>query len=399
MQIRKQWWVWVGGAVLALGLLGWALTPRPQSVDVATVTQGPFEAGIEEEAKTRVMDRYLVSAPLTGRWLRPQLREGDRVEIDAVLGAIQPSPAPLLDARSRAEAAERAGAADAAQPRAQARLAAAGVAVAQAEQALKRTESLAGQGFVAASQRDDARLALEAARQEQRSAQAEVHIAQHELAQARAALQAHGAGATRSFELRAPVAGQVLRVQQPSEGLVVAGQALMELGDVSRLEIVAELLSTDALQVRPGQAVRVERWGGQGVLEGQVARVEPGGFTKVSALGVEEQRVRVIVRLLSPPERWRGLGDGFRVVVRVLTHQQDQAVLVPVGAVFPLPGGEPGRYAVFVAEGGRVRQTEVKLTARNATVAWVSQGLSPEAQVVVYPPPTLADGARVRARR
>jgi HlyD family secretion protein len=397
MQVRTRWMLVAAGAAL-LALLAWALAPRPLTVEVAAARAGRFELGIEEDAKTRVLDRYVVSAPLAGRWLRPALKEGDSVEAGAVLGLIQPLPAPLLDARSRAEASARAAAAAAAQPRAVARLGAAEVGVAQAEQALKRAEALAAQGFVSPSNRDDARLALQAAQQERSSAQAEVHIARHELAQARAALDAVDSGSSRSFELRSPVAGQVLRVLQPSETMAAMGMPLIELGDVSHLEVVAELLSTDALQVQPGQAVRIERWGGTGVLQGQVSRVEPGGFTKVSALGVEEQRVRVQVRLLSPPEQRRGLGDGFRVSVRVMTRVQDGALLVPVSAVFPWPGGEAGRHGVFAVVDGRARLTEVQLAGRNASVAWVAKGLAVGDAVIAYPPQALVDGQRVRAR-
>jgi HlyD family secretion protein len=194
------------------------------------------------------------------------------------------------------------------------------------------------------------------------------------------------------------VAGQVLRVQQPSEAMVGLGTPLIELGDVGQLEVVAELLSTDALMLKPGQPVRIERWGGPGVLQGQVERVEPGAFTKVSALGVEEQRVKVQIALSSPPEQRRGLGDGYRVAVRVLTRQQDGVLLVPVSAVFPMPGAEPGRHAVFRADGGHARLTEVKVEARNGSVAWIGKGLDAGARVIVYPPQGLADGARIKPR-
>ncbi|WP_397534876.1 efflux RND transporter periplasmic adaptor subunit [Roseateles sp.] len=401
MQTKTKWMA-AGTAAVLLALLGWAFAPRPTLVEVAEAKPGLFEAGIEEDGKTRVLDRYQVSAPLAGRWLRPTLKEGDTVQAGAVLGQLQPTLSPLLDARSVAELSARADGAAAAQPRAAARLGAAQVALAQAEHGLRRAESLAAQGFVSKANLDDAQLALQAAQQERASAQAEAQIARYELAQARAALGAHnagpGQGSARNFELRAPVGGQVLRVQQPSEAMVAMGTPLIELGDTARLEVVAELLSSDALQLKAGQAVRIERWGGPGTLAGQVSRVEPGAFTKVSALGVEEQRVRVQIALTSPLAQRQGLGDGYRVAVKVMTRRQEGVLLVPVSAVFPLPGAEPGRHAVFKIDGGCARLSEVQLEARNSQVAWIAKGLDTGTTVVVYPPQGLTDGARVKAR-
>jgi len=402
MQTKNKWLM--AGAVSALLLvLAWAFAPRPQAVEIASAQAGRFELGIEEDAKTRVQERYLVSAPLAGRWLRPQLKEGDAVQAGAVLGVLQPTLAALTDARSRAELAARAEAASDAVHAATARLAAVGIAQAQAQQELSRSEALARQGYLSAARRDSDALALQAAQQNLKAAQSELKIAQHEAAQARAALGVYGgaggAGAAgNGFVLRAPVAGQVLRVQQPSEGVVALGAPLLELGDTAQLEVVAELLSTDALAVRPGQPVQIERWGGPAVLKGQVLRVEPGAFTKVSALGVEEQRVRVLVKLLSPPAERQQLGDGYRVGVRILTRSAEGALLVPVSAVFPLPRAAAGRHAVFRVEGGRARLTEVKLEARNGAVAWVAGGLEAGSQVVSYPPQDLQDGARVKPR-
>ncbi|MFO1249889.1 MAG: HlyD family efflux transporter periplasmic adaptor subunit [Inhella sp.] len=401
MQMGTKWLL-AGAGVALLALLGWAFAPRPVKVDLAEVRTGLFEAGIEEDGKTQVVQRYQVAAPLAGRWLRPTLEAGDAVQAGQVMGQIEASLAPLRDARSRAELAAQAEAAEAALGRAQARLAAAAAALALAQKQEQRSAALGAQGFVAGAQHEDAALALKAAEAEQRSAQAERHMAQHALEQAQAALGAVQAGAARgrvdAFELRAPVAGQVLRMHQPSETLVALGTPLIELGDLAQLEVVAELLSTDALQIQPGQPVRIERWGGPAVLQGRVLRVEPGAFTKVSALGVEEQRVRVQIGLVSPPEQRRGLGDGYRVGVRVLTQQRPDVPLVPVSAVFPLPGAAAGRHAVFRFEGGRAQLREVKLAGRNEREAWIGEGLKPGDRVIVYPPQGLLDGARVKPR-
>jgi HlyD family secretion protein len=252
---------------------------------------------------------------------------------------------------------------------------------------------------------------VEVARKDVDLAGQDQQVARADLAQARAALdvvQRPGSAAGRAFEVRAPVAGRVLRVAQASEGMVGLGTVLVEVGDTAQLEVVAPLLSTDALQVRPGSPVRIERWGGPGVLQGRVRSVEPAAFTKVSALGVEEQRVNVLIDLTSPPAQWAALGDGYRVVVRVLTREAEGATLVPVSALFPLPvvngsappAAEPAapRMAVFVVDEWHARRVPVVLEARGGTHAWVKEGLQAGAQVVVYPPAALADGGRVRLR-
>jgi HlyD family secretion protein len=196
--------------------------------------------------------------------------------------------------------------------------------------------------------------------------------------------------------VRSPVAGRVLRVLQASEGVVALGTPLLELGDVAQLEVVAELLTTDALAALPGSPVRIEDWGGAGTLQGRVKAVEPAAFTKVSALGVEEQRVIVHVELTSPPAQWHALGDGFRVGVRIVTRRVDAALRVPVSAVFPRP---EGGHAVFGVRDGRARVRPVEIGARNAEHAWVTQGLASGDTVLVYPPSAVADGVRVRIRK
>ncbi len=408
--MQKKTWMLGGGAVVALAvLLAWAFAPRPQPVEVADVAQGRFEAGIDEDAKTRLRDRYAVSAPLAGRLARIALREGDAVRAGEVVARILPALPALLDERSLQEHRARVDAAQAGVQRAGVRAERSRVVLEQARGDLRRSEDLARQGFVAAARLDADRLALDAAQKDAQAAMLEQQAARADLAQARAALgvvQGPQAGG-RAFEVRAPVAGRVLRVAQASEGMVGLGTVLVELGDTTQLEVVAPLLSTDALQVRAGSPVRIERWGGPGVLQGRVRAVEPAAFTKVSALGVEEQRVNVLIDLTSPAAQWAALGDGYRVVTRVLTREAEDATLVPVSALFPLPadgaaaaGAEPAapRMAVFVVQEGRARRVPVVLEARGATHAWVREGLQAGAQVVVYPPATLADGARVRLR-
>jgi HlyD family secretion protein len=400
--MKKSTWIVGGTATLAIAaLLGWAFAPRPLEVEVASVTEGPFQTTIEEDGKTRLRDRYVVSAPLAGRLQRITLREGDAVEADALLGTLTPVLPALLDERTRREQQLRVEIAQAQTQRVAARIEGAKVALAQARNEQQRTEQLAKQGFVAPTKLETDRLTVLAAQKDLEAAVEEGHVAAHEVEQARAALLAlTQPGGGRGFPLRAPVAGRVLKVMQASEGVVALGAPILELGDTARLEVVAELLTADALRAQPGSLVHIDRWGGDGLLQGRVRRVEPGAFTKVSALGVEEQRVRVLIDLTSPPEQWRALGDGFRVGVRIVTRSLDKVVKVPVSAVFPIPEADgAGGMAVFTLDGGRARQVAVKVGARNGSEAWIESGVAPGTQVIVYPPAATRDGLRVKPRK
>ena len=379
-----------------LALLAWAFAPSPVAVELAAVSLGRYEQAIVEDGRTRLRDRYSVNAPLAGRLARITLREGDAVAAGAAVALITPVLAPLLDERSRAELIGRREAAQAAVQRAAALIEQQRVMLAQARTEWQRSEALAGQGFVAPTKLDADRLALQAAQQALEAAQQTRHVAEHELEVARAALQAQQSGSGAGFPLRAPVAGRVLKVAQASETTVALGTALLEIGDTAQLEIVAELLTTDALQAPPGALVQIDRWGGSNLLLGRLRSVEPAAFTKVSALGVEEQRVKVLIDLTSPVPP--ALGDGFRVGVRILTLVQDGALLVPVSAVFP-QAGQPGAMAVFVAEAGRARLRAVTLGGRNSSQAWVRSGLSPGQTVIEDPPAAVTDGARIKSRQ
>jgi len=402
MKTSTRWMV-AGGALAALALLAWALAPRALEVDVATVTEGPFEQSIGEDGKTRLADRFMVSAPLAGRLSRITLREGDSVVAGAVLGSLSPLLSPLLDERALKQQTAHVESTQAMVRRAATRIDSARLGIARVNVELRRNEQLVKDGFITPSRMETDRLAERAAHKEVEAAVEEHHMAEHDMEQARAALdvlrQPGSAASGRAFELRAPVAGKVLRVLQPSEATVALGTPVMELGDLGRLEVVAQLLSADAMQTPPGTRVRIEQWGGTGVLAGSVRRVEPSAITKVSALGVEEQRVNVLIDITSPPAQWLNLGDGFRVEVRLVVLQTDKAMQVPVSGVFPWPGGQPGEMAVFLLDGRKVKQVPVVLRARNATNAWVTQGLKAGERVVVYPPTALKDGARVKARR
>lgn len=400
--MKKKTWILGGAVALALvALMAWAFAPRPVAVETAQAVDKPFESTVDEDGKTRVRDRYVLSAPLAGQLARIGLREGDEVKAGDVVAVLAPALSPLLDERTMRAQQARLEGAQAAVERATARIERAQVGLQQSRAELQRSQQLASQGFVSATKLDTDRLAVQASQKELEAALQERHVAGHDVDQARAALlavQRPGEGGRGGFELRSPVAGRVLRVHQTSETTVGLGTPLVELGDTAQMEIVAELLTTDALQARPGSPVVIERWGGPGTLQGRVRRVEPGAFTKVSALGVEEQRVRVLIDIASPPEQWRALGDGYRVGVRIVTQAVPKAVQVPVSAVFPRPDVEGGM-AVFLIDGRRARLHPVEVGARNGTQAWVRQGLKPGQEVIVYPPSTVADGVRVQRRK
>ncbi len=392
---RKRW-LWL--AVLPLlALPGWLLTPRPLEVELAPLRVGHFERSVEEDGKTRLRERYVVSTPVAGKLGRISLREGDIVERGQMVAQLWPAEPALLDERRLQEQREQVAAMEASVLRANASTARAEAALSQAETDQQRSESLAARGFVSNSHVDTARTTTELRRRELEVAQQEQHGARHQLEQLRIALRRGSQPdplARQPSMVLAPVAGRVLRLRQESEAVVAAGTPLLELGDPAMMEVLVDLLTEDAAQVRPGAPARLSHWGGDSTLEARVRLVEPSAFTKVSALGVEEQRVHVLLDIVSPPDQWRALGDQFRVDVQIPLQTEAQALLVPVSAVFPVGS----RSALFVADGGRARQVEVELVARNARDAWIrTTTLRPGTLVVAYPPASLKDGQRIRA--
>ncbi len=388
--------------VFAAGLVAlvvWGFTPRPPLVDLAMATTGPLLVTIEEEGKTRVRDRFVVSAPVPGFKHRLEVKVGDPVEAGQVLALIEPLPSAALDPRSRAEAQARVAAAQAALQQAEAAVRAAEADALLAEAELQRAQLLADQGATTRSRLDEARARHRATEASSRSAEFGVDVARHELEAARATLayaSEDGAGVAQAVPVKAPVAGRVLKLLQESEGVVTAGAPLLEVGDATALEVEVEVLSSDAVRLGPGTRVLLERWGGDAPLEGRVARVEPVGFTKVSALGVEEQRVLVIVDITSPPTAWQRLGDGYRVeAVFVLWEGQD-VLQVPQSALFPAPDGAWS--AFVVGEGELVERRALEVGQRNGLQAQVLAGVRSGERVVTHPPDGLADGGPIRPR-
>ena len=406
MKITRGWLVSGLAVAAAVAVIVWAFAPKPIEVEVAHVTQGHFESFVEEDGKSRLRDRYVVAAPLAGVLSRVALREGDAVEAGTVVATLMPVLPPLHDQRTLRELRARVTTARALADRAQAQLGAAEIEQARTRNDLKRSEELARGGFISENKLDTDTLVARTAQKNVESAANAQRAAVFEVEQALAALAAvergePGAG----FEVRSPVRGRVVRVAQTSETPLAAGTPLLEIGDTRQLEIVAELLTTEALPLQPGATVVIDRWGGARPLTGHVRRVEPGAFTKVSALGVEEQRVRVLIDIDSPPEQWQALGDGYRVTVRIVTSAVENVTLVPASALFPLPGNgsgasaeAPGAMAVFAFEQGRARLRTVQIEARSSQLAWVRSGARAGDAVIVYPPANVHDGARVKAR-
>jgi HlyD family secretion protein len=399
MEQRFQWRrrIVVGAVALALAaLLAWGFYPAPLQFEMGAAVRGPLRVTIEQEGRTRVVDRYVVAAPVAGYARRIALDVGNAVaagDAVAALEALRPQPP---DARSRAEAQARVGAAASNAGAAQQRHAAARADAALAQQELARLRALRASGYATLADLD--RAAGNAARSQALLGSAEfgAATAAHELAAARTALQYAAAPGTGGLvAVRSPVAGRVLKIPRKSEGPVGAGEALIEVGDPRALEVEVDLLSADAVRVRPGTRVLFERWGGDAALQGEVKRVEPAGFTKLSALGVEEQRVWVIVALTSPHADWQRLGDGFRVEASFIVWESGDVLQVPASALFRDGAG----WAAYVVDAGRARKRAVRPGAGNGLHTQVLSGVAAGERVIVHPDDRVRDGARVESSR
>jgi len=387
-------------ATAALVVVGLAIgfMPRAVPVDVAEVKRAPLTVTVEEEGKTRVRERYLVSAPVAGYARRIDLKAGDAVPAGQVLAVIEPARPVALDPRTRVQAQAQVSAAQAALAAAQENARAAAAAAQLAQQERVRAESLRQSNFVSAQALDAARTAETRARAAEQAAQYAVRVARFDLETARAAAasaaQLQRGGTAEALQVQAPVAARVLRVQHESEGPVAAGQSLLEIGNPESLEAEVEVLSTDAVKIATGSKVVLDRWGGNPPIEGRVRVVEPGGFTKISALGVEEQRVRVIVDFTSPREAWARLGDGYRVEARFVLWQGKDVLQLPSSALFRNGEG----WAAFRLEGSRARLTPVEIGQRAGLATQVLSGLKAGDRVVAHPDETIREGVRVKPR-
>lgn len=402
----KGWLVLIALAVATVGVLGWALWPRALEVDLGTVDEGVFERSFTRDGKTRLRERHAVTAPVAGRLERIALREGDTVQRGQVIARIVPLATALLDARALDEQRERVAALSAQWQRARRLLAQTDVGLAQAQADLARAEALAAQGFVSPLQAEAQRLLLRQREAERDAAVQDELAAHHQLVLAQVALRpATPAAMGAAWLVRAPLDARVIRVTRDSEGEVAQGATLLELGDLEQLEVVVDLLTEEAAQVRPGMAARLrvtragDATGPAAELAARVQRIDPGAFTKASALGVEEQRVNVVLQLqpardAAAQELRMRLGDAWRIESQVVVLRQERARRVPVSALFPSRDG----MAVFAVDAGRVRQRAVTVLARGTTHAWVADTLALQLPLVLYPPPSMQEGQRVRAR-
>jgi HlyD family secretion protein len=380
--------------VVVIGIAAIAMWPQSMAVDVAAATRGPLRVTIDEDGETRVRQRFVISAPVAGRLSRIELEPGDRVTAGTtVVARIAPAASALIDSRTRSELNAAVDAARAAVGQAQAERDRANAALERARSTETRQRALFEAGAVPRDAVEEAETARRTADEAARAADFAVRGAEYQVQVARARLQAPQAGGA-TIEITAPIDGTVLKRHHESAAVVAPGEPLLEIGDVSQLEIVADLLSTDAVRVEVGAAVLIEQWGGGHSLHGRVRRVEPSGFMKVSALGVEEQRVNVIIDFDDPTAAQRSIGDGYRVEVRIVEWQDDNVLKVPTGSLFRQQEG----WAVFVVDNGKARLQRVGLGQRNPTEAQIVEGLSAGQTVVLHPPDTLVDGTTVTTR-
>lgn len=398
MKTKKSKIGWIGMGVIVLVLLGFMLRPSSVLVDGAAVIRGPLRVTVDEEGKTRIRERYIVATPLAGRLLRITLKAGDVVEAGTtVLATIEAADPALLDPRSEAEAEARVKAATAVRDQANPLFEAARARHELAQKELERAQELIQNQVISQQELDKALTQERASGEELKAAQFAEQIAEFELEQAQAALLRVRPGQSDDvahWVIHAPISGRVLRVLQESSAVVQPGTPLLELGDLSDLEVEVDLLSADAMRIEPGAPVHLERWGGDQPLMGRVRLIEPAGFTKISALGVEEQRVWVLVDIDDTPSPQRPLGDAYRVEARIVVWESDDVIKVPAGALFR----EGADWAVFVIDHGKARLRTLQIGHNNGLEAEVLEGLAEGEQVIVHPGDQIRDGRAVKAR-
>jgi HlyD family secretion protein len=383
-------------AVAIVVAIAWSFVPKPVGVDTAEVTAGAFEATVDVDGVTRVQESYVVSAPFAASLHRLDLHAGGTVDIGAVVARLSPIDPPLLDARSAAGARATLAAARAGLAQARAAIERARLGHDYASRELARLRDLSARGAITAHAVDQAELEAQTRARELDATRFAARVAAHEveLAEATLARSQTRAGREQTVELRSPVAGRVLRVLREDEGVVAAGTPLLEIADLSRLEVVADVATSDAVSIQPGAPVRLAAWGGGEVLRGHVRLVEPAAFTKLSALGIEEQRVNVVIELDEPAERRGALGDGYRVEAAIVVWQAPDVVQIPASALFRTAGA----WSVFLWRDGRARLHPVEPGRHSGVRAQIVGGLTGGETVIVHPGDAVADGVRVSRR-
>jgi HlyD family secretion protein len=392
---RRRWLPYVGGAVLVVLIVA-GLWPRSLPVEAVTVARGPLLVTVDEEGQTRVRNRYVVASPAGGHLRRIELKAGAVVEAGVtVLAILETGGADLLDARSLAQAQARVRGAENAREQADARHTLAVATLEQARTDLKRAQSLSEQKIISHQELELALTNERVAAQEERATGFGLQVAHYELEQTRAVLiraQPGEGGDNATLKIVSPVGGRVLRVMQESARTVPSGTPLLEVGDPTDLEVRIDVLSRDGVAIAPGSRVLLEQWGGDKPLEARVRLVEPSAFTKISALGVEEQRVYVIADFTDPVEKRPTLGDGYRVEARIVRWSADNVLRVPSGALFQ----REGVWQTFAVEGSRAKLRTVKTGQSNGIETEITEGLKEGERVIVYPGDRVAGGSRVR---
>ena len=384
------------GCLLLLALIAWGLWPKPVIIETGVAARGPLTVRVSEEGKTRVRNRYVVAAPVAGKMRRVVLKPGDDVKAgDTLLTTIEPVAPPLLDPRTRAQAEAVVSMTEASRKQATESLEARRAALKMADADRDRMRAVTRGGTLSESDRDkmEGDAAIRAA--EVRAAEFSLQVIDYELAQARAALERPDPVASGNVaEVKSPVSGRVLKVMQESEMVVIPGTPILEIGDPADIEIEAEILSRDAVTIKPGDSVEVEQWGGEKPLKGRVRRIEPAAFTKISALGVEEQRVIVLSDLVDIPEAAKTLGDRYRVEVRVAVWHADDVLIVPAGALFR----EGNAWKTYVFREGTAVLTAIEAGHSDGRFTEILAGIAAGEELLLHPPDTVKAGTRVVKR-
>ncbi len=389
MKITRKMTAAGGIGILCVAIVAYLLRPAVIDVDTGVVASGPLRVTVDEDGRTRVRDRFLVTAPVAGRLQRIVLREGNEVRRGDIVAWLAPLP---LDAATREQMNAKVLAAEALYREAVVRVSEARTAAEQAHKVAQRRGAVLAIGGISTEEHEQVLLAERARTADLAAAESRARAAAAELKGARAALSpATRAGAQASIPVRSPTAGRVLRIPDQSERVVPAGAPILELGDASGMEVVVDVLSTDAVRVRPGDDVEIVEWGGEQPIHGRVRSIEPSAFTRVSALGVDEQRVNVLIDL---PDGPKTLGDGFRVEARMTVWQAAKVNTVPASAVFQRGDG----WRVFMVDHGRARLRPVEIGHRTGASIEIVKGLAPGMKVVLFPSDKIDDGVRIRAR-
>jgi len=397
MQLRR-WIITFAITAVVLLTIVYGFMPKPVPVDLVKVSRGPLKVTVEEEGKTRVRDRFVVSAPVAGFMRRIKLEVGDRVQKGQTIIEVEPLKSNLLDPRSHAAAEAGVSGAEASLKVEQERVRAAAADAEYARRNLERIKKLYEGGYVARDAFEQAEAGAKRGEANLLSAESAVKVARFELDKARTALR-HSAAENTGIQgkivaIQAPVNGSVLKIYRESEGVVQSGEALIDIGDPEKLEVKVEVLSADAVKIKPKTPVLFERWGGNSTLSGRVRVVEPAGFTKISSLGVEEQRVLVIVDITSSSQGEQSLGDGYRLEASFVIWEGKDVLQAPASALFRNKDG----WAVFVVKNNKALKREVKIGQRTGLAAEILSGLAEGEDVISHPDNSIGDGSRVRPR-